>query len=106
MGVRVTWVKLDDQFFGHPRSVTAGKDGRGLYLAALCWTKAHLTDGVIPKAMLPQLSILALDRAAGGDKAASALVSVGLWHDEGDHWHLPRKEEGWLLVGDGPAGEK
>jgi hypothetical protein len=87
-GANMTWVKLDDKFYAHPRAVAAGRDGRAASLAALCWPKAHLTDGIIPNAMLAQLAIHALDRTTGGAKAASALVRVGLWHDEGEHWRI------------------
>jgi hypothetical protein len=79
----VTWVKLDDQFFTHPRAVRAGKNGRSLFLAGLCWCKNHLTDGVIPKGALP---LLAAQADVPGRSTAKALEGVGLWHDMGDHW--------------------
>lgn len=81
----MSWVKLDDQFFTHPKAVAAGKDGRALYLAALCWAKAHLTDGLIPKGVLP---MLAAQAEVVGRRTATTLVGARLWHDEGDHWRI------------------
>ena len=83
----MTWVKLDDGFFSHPKAVAAGKDGRALYLAALCWSKRHLTDGCIPAAALAVLCA----EAGVTARTAEVLVSVGLWQLTAD--------DGWYIAG-------
>ncbi len=73
----MAWVKLDDQFFRHPKAVEAGRDGRDLYIASLCYCGSALTDGVIPGRALRILAADAeIDDAA---EAAERLVAVGLW---------------------------
>ena len=39
------WVKLDDQFFSHPKVLRAGRDARDLYLASLTFCARNKTDG-------------------------------------------------------------
>lgn len=73
----MSWVKLDDQFFMNPKSLAAGKDGRELYLAGLCYCAAQLTDGFIATAALPVVA------ASAGVKLSTArkLEQVGLWEE-------------------------
>lgn len=73
----MTWVKLDDQFFLNPKSVGAGKDGRELYLAGLCYCASQLTDGFIATNALPLVA------ASAGVKISQARVleRVGLWEE-------------------------
>ena len=42
----MSWVKIDDQFFMHPKVIAAGRDARDLYLAALTYTAGQLTDRI------------------------------------------------------------
>lgn len=73
----MAWVKLDDQFFRHPKVVEAGRDARDLYLAGLCFCGSGLTDGSIPA---QALRILGADADIDDPRhAASILVIVGLW---------------------------
>jgi hypothetical protein len=76
----VTWVKLDDQFFAHPKVRAAGPTPVLLYLAGLTYCARYLTDGAIPKAALP----LVAAEAWAAPKHAVALVDAGLWQDDGD----------------------
>jgi hypothetical protein len=76
----MTWVRIDDGFFRHPKALGAGKDGRALFVAALCWSSANLTDGRIPREAL---------RVVCGDaevklSTAAVLVAAGLWHEHPD----------------------
>ena len=32
------WARLDDQFIYNQKAILAGKDGRMLYLTAICWS--------------------------------------------------------------------
>lgn len=83
----MTWVKLDDGFFRHPKVVRAGRDARDLHLAALCYAGSNLTDGKIPREALTQLLADAGIARASGPKLAAKLVDVGLW-EATDHGYL------------------
>jgi hypothetical protein len=78
----MTWVKLDDGFFDHPKAIAAGPLARELNFAAWCWSASNLTDGRIPRHVLPLIA------AKAGVKPALAnmLVDVGLWKQNGDGW--------------------
>lgn len=80
------WVKLDDGFFLHPKAVAAGRDGRDLFLTALCWSNQQMTDGAIPAHTLPIIG--ALSGVPDYDQAATRLVEVGLWENDVDGWVL------------------
>lgn len=94
----MAWVKVDDQFFRHPKVLAAGRDARDLYLVGLCYCAQGLTDGFIPSAALRVLGAEAeIDQAQVG---AEMLVGVGLWevveggfaiHDY--HEYQPTKEK-------------
>lgn len=73
----MTWVKLDDQFFRHPKSVAVGKDGRALYIAGLCYCASQLTDGWIAQGALPLVAADANVRPS----VARALERFGLWEE-------------------------
>ncbi len=73
----MAWVKLDDQFFSHPKVQRAGRDARDLYLAGLTYCARGRTDGAIPQEALRLLAAMAdID---GWQTAAAKLVEVGLW---------------------------
>jgi hypothetical protein len=87
----MSWVKLDDGFFRHPKVIRAGRDARDLYLAAACWSNRWRTDGLIPREALPILAAEAevafLSDAIDGllqadlieeSPAGYSLVTVGL----------------------------
>lgn len=74
----MTWVKLDDSFFLHPKAVAAGKDGRELFLASLCYCAGQLTDGFVAQAALP----IVVAQAGVKISVARVLERVRLW-DEG-----------------------
>lgn len=75
----MTWVKLDDQFHTHPKIQAAGRDGRDLWLAGLCYSSANLTDGIIPKTAVPIIAAMAGVKPS----VAKRVVDAGLWEDEG-----------------------
>ncbi len=73
----MSWVKVDDQFFRHPKVVAAGRDARDLYLAALCYSAGSLTDGFVPAG---SLRILAAEAEVDNAPAcAELLLTAGLW---------------------------
>lgn len=75
----MTWANVDDLFPEHPKVLAAGGDAAWLYICGLCFTNRNLTEGRIPKAVVPRLS----DRKAPA-RLAQRLVDVGLWHEEKD----------------------
>jgi hypothetical protein len=80
----MTWVKLDDGFADHPKTIAAGPHGVALFVASLCWVSRNLTDGRVPKHILPMLTATAAVKPA----VAQKLVEVGYWRDRGDHWEI------------------
>ncbi len=80
----MTWVKLDDGFSSHPKTLAAGCEAVALLIASLCWSSRNLTDGVIPKHVLPLL----LGETGVKKAAAKRLVEVGYWHEQGEHWEI------------------
>lgn len=80
------WLKINDGFFLHPSGLAAGRDGRMLYLAALCHASKYQTNGAVPRSWLDMLA-----RDAGVDSpalAAASLVKAGLWAETEDGWEL------------------
>lgn len=82
----MAWVKLDDGFYLHPKAIAAGRDGRDIFVTALCWSNQQMTDGVIPAHTLPLIAALA--GVADYDNAATRLVEVGLWHNHVEGWEI------------------
>lgn len=79
----MAWVYLDDGFSENRKVLAVGGDAAWLFVCGLCFCNRTLTDGRIPKAMVPRLS----DRKYPKQLAAQ-LVGVGLWHDRGDHYEV------------------
>lgn len=77
----MSWVRIDDQFFRHPKATAAGRDGRSLFIAGLCYCASQLTDGHITKAAL---MLVAAD-AGVKHTVAKTLVECGLWVEDGRH---------------------
>lgn len=73
----MTWVKLDDAFFRHPKAIAAGPLGRALFLASCCHASHGLTDGHVSRDALPML--LAESGAKKSD--VTRLINAGLWRD-------------------------
>lgn len=78
----MTWVRLDDGFYRHPKARAVGKDGRALFLAACCWSAANLTDGAIPATALSMI----LSDAEVPPRTVDRLVAEGLWETNGHGW--------------------
>jgi hypothetical protein len=78
------WCKLDVDYFANPKSARAGRDGRLLHLAAICYCASQETDGHITAEIVPVLL-----RQAGVSKGAVArLVHVGLLVPVGDGFEV------------------
>jgi hypothetical protein len=82
---------VDDLYPEHPKLVGLGtwcEVAGWLNLAALCWCKRYLTDGVLPKATVWRLAIfrgMTIEGAPISPEAVAAkLVEATLWSERGD----------------------
>lgn len=80
----MAWVKIDDQFFIKPRARKAGKDGRALFFAGLCYCAANRTDGQIVTSAVP----LVASFAEVEPTVADLLVDIGLWTADQDGFQV------------------
>lgn len=82
-----TWIKLDDDFFDHPKVVGLSLVAVHVHLRAICWCSKHLTDGRIPLAVVESWSV------RRWRDAIDSLVDRGLWErptvDLGSTYGLP-----------------
>ena len=80
----MSWTKLDDQFFTHPKVIDLPKDAKLLYLSALAYCAGQLTDGLItPGALRVVAATVDVSRAD-----AAELVSAGLWEKVEAGWQV------------------
>lgn len=80
------WVRLDVDYFRNPKVLVAGRDGRDLHLASICWVGSYLTDGHIPLEAVDELA-----RTAGVRRTADAVdrtITAGLWIPNGAGYDL------------------
>jgi hypothetical protein len=74
------WVKLDDQFPDHPKVIAAGPLAAWLYVAGLCYANRLLTDGFVPREVVPRLvAPYGTTPATRPGALADRLCAVGLW---------------------------
>lgn len=79
----MTYFRIDDTFWSHPKTYTVSMAARGLWATAGAWSCCYLTDGYIPTASLKII--------AGGTptkRLVDELVTAGLWIDVGDGWQF------------------
>lgn len=69
----MTWFKVDDQFWSHPKVVALSPDAGWLWTRAGSYCGQHLTDGFV--------SIAALGMLGGSKAEAAELVAAALWLD-------------------------
>ncbi|MER7806129.1 hypothetical protein [Streptomyces sp900116325] len=74
-----TYVKVHDGLPDHPKIIEAGGEAGWLYICGLAYASRQLTDGFLPRRLVPRLT-----DGSKPEASASALVRVGLWH-EGEH---------------------
>lgn len=82
------WVKLDDNFFSHPKVVAAGTEAVGLYVMALTYSAHHLTDGHVP---------LGWVREKAGSKMRKLVAALLAAPPGFDHALWEEHEAGWVI---------
>lgn len=75
----MTWFKVDDGFWSHPKTATLSDAAVTLWVRAGAYSCQHLTDGLIKRPVL---------RLVGTADAAAELVDANLWIDEVDGWRF------------------
>jgi len=78
----VSWFKVDDKLWGHPKWLATPIRSRGLWVTAGSWSAAQEQDGRVPRHVLAILG--------GTLRDASGLVASGLW---------TATDSGWLFHG-------
>lgn len=78
----MTWIKIDDDLPDHPKVAGLTDGAFRLYLTGLCYCSRHLTDGRIPEAVTSRWGVRHADRAA------SELMSAGLWTSSADGFEV------------------
>lgn len=71
----MTWARLDDSFYDHPKFLGLGLEPIGLWACGLAYACRYLTDGFLPRAAVARFG------GPKGIKTASELVDSGLWSE-------------------------
>ena len=67
----MTWFKVDDGFYDHPKFLEVPNAAVGLWVKAGAWCGRHLTDGLIPAAQIKLFK--------GTPAQVKALTSARIW---------------------------
>ena len=76
----MSWFKVDDGFYRNPKTAMLSDMATALWLRAATWSCDMLTDGVVPKKMLP------LFRSS--EDAVQELCDAGLWEATQGGWRF------------------
>lgn len=90
----MSWVRIDDEFYQHPKIVQAGPLALAWHIAGLCYCSRYLTDGEIPLGIVPTLvnptgiqvtdwdgELCGASHDATYEDAVERLVRFGLWEE-------------------------
>lgn len=66
----MSWAKLDDGFWMHPKVVVGGNEAAGIFTRCLSYCGKYLTDGRVPATVAASI--------AGTKKALDHTIDVGL----------------------------
>lgn len=80
----MTWFKVDDGFHAHPKVIAAGVEAIGLWTLAGSYAAHYGLSGRVDRAVVERL----VDHKKTVTRLADKLVSVGLWHVEGNGWRM------------------
>lgn len=78
----MSWHRVDDDFYAHPKVQAAGVEAIGLWTLAASWSCKYLTGGLLTKQ-----NLVCLDPTGFADKA-KRLVESGLWIEDGDAYRF------------------
>jgi hypothetical protein len=78
----MTWIRLDDGFISHPKTLSLPHKSIVLHIAGLTYCAMQLTDGKIPKSAI----VLVLAQARVTKASMEPLLSLKMWRDQGDHY--------------------
>lgn len=84
------FIKLDCDYWDHPKVVQAGVMAGVLYLRMTAYAMQHTTDGYVPAAQLPRFALPATG------KLTAALADVGLIEPADGGWLIPGYVERYL----------
>jgi hypothetical protein len=74
----MTWFKVDDRFYSHPKVLATSLAARGLWVSAGAWSSDQHTAGIVSDQALAMLG--------GTPELAAELVAAGLWkRSKGGH---------------------
>lgn len=68
----MSWAKVDDGWWSHPKVLVLSLPARGLWVTALSWSCAHRRD-IVPGSLVAMVG--------GDDVMTQELVDVGLWKE-------------------------
>lgn len=75
----MSWFKVDDAFYLHPKVASAGNAAIGLWLRCGAYCAHHLTDGFVPRDVAYSFGTKAL---------CIRLVEVGMWTPAEGGWRM------------------
>lgn len=75
----MSWARVDDGWWSHPKTIGLTLAARGLWITALSWS-CHQRRDVVPAAFLTI--------AGAKQSEADELVTAGLWSVEDDGWRI------------------
>ncbi|HAT1186950.1 hypothetical protein ACL1IT_01180 [Corynebacterium striatum] len=70
----MSWFKVDDSFYDHPKFLDVPNAAIGLWAKAGAWCGKHLTDGVIPATQVKLFK--------GTNSQINALISARIWIED------------------------
>jgi hypothetical protein len=76
----MTWFKLSDQFYDHPKVMKAGNAAVGLWVRACTYSAQKEEDGRVPMDMA---------HLYGTRRDIDRLTASGLWIVQDDHYWVP-----------------
>lgn len=76
----MSWAKLDDGFYDHPKVLGASLEAVGLFCRSLSYCSRHATDGHVTLAVCTWLA----NDSVTAQRLAEELVTLKLWERNGD----------------------
>jgi hypothetical protein len=84
----MSWLKLDDRFWSHPKVIRAGAEATALFVRALARAGERLTDGRVARSELPMLNTYDQPTSTGAEALAERLVDAGMFERSGSDYRI------------------